>query len=115
MHRSFLLATASRCGQRSRIVRDCLGSGGLNFQGSSENTTRLYGKATDTVRIKIPEGVIAVKPMPKAGWKIEKVVARYAAEYELHGKKVNEGITHLAWSSGKLADDEYDEFVLRRT
>lgn len=71
------------------------------------------GKATDTVRIRIPEGIVAVKPMPKAGWKIEKIVARYAAEYELHGKKVNEGVTELAWSGGNLADDEYDEFVFR--
>jgi periplasmic copper chaperone A len=28
------------------------------------------GKATDEVRV--PEGVIAVKPMPKAGWTIER-------------------------------------------
>ena len=26
---------------------------------------------------------------------------------------MNEGITELAWSGGKLADDGYDEFVFR--
>lgn len=73
------------------------------------------GKATDGVRIRIPEGVIAVKPMPKAGWTIEKTVTRYNADYELHGAKVIEGITELSWSGGTLADDEYDEFVFRAT
>lgn len=73
------------------------------------------GKATDGVRILIPEGIIAVKPMPKAGWKIEKTVAPYKAEYELHGEKVAEGVTELSWSGGSLADDEYDEFVFRAT
>lgn len=73
------------------------------------------GKATDAVWVRIPEGVIAVKPMPKAGWKIEKTVTRYKAEYDLHGKKVAEGVTELSWSGGSVADDEYDEFVFRAT
>lgn len=73
------------------------------------------GKATDAVRVRIPEGFVAVKPMPKPGWTIEKVVAPYAAEYKLHGRKVIEGVTEIAWSGGSLADDEYDEFVFRGT
>ncbi|RWN56711.1 DUF1775 domain-containing protein [Mesorhizobium sp.] len=74
------------------------------------------GKATDEVRVRIPEGVIAVKPMPKAGWTIEKTVTGYKAEYDLHGKKVAEGVTELSWSGGSVADDEYDdEFVFRAT
>lgn len=73
------------------------------------------GKATDGVRIRIPEGVIAVKPMPKAGWTIEKTVTRYNSAYELHGAKVTEGVTELSWRGGSLADDEYDEFVFRAT
>ena len=31
------------------------------------------GAATTRVRIHIPEGVIAVKPMPKPGWQLETV------------------------------------------
>ncbi len=53
--------------------------------------------------------------MPKAGWTIEKTVTRYKAEYDLHGKKVAEGVTELSWSGGRVADDEYDEFVFRAT
>ncbi|WP_335623214.1 DUF1775 domain-containing protein [Aquibium oceanicum] len=53
--------------------------------------------------------------MPKPGWTIDKVVAPYEAEYELHGRKVAEGVTEITWSGGSLADDEYDEFVFRGT
>lgn len=37
----------------------------------------------------------------------------YAATYEYHGSQVSEGVTEIVWSGGSLADDEYDEFVLR--
>ena len=32
--------------------------------------------------MQIPEGVIAVKPMPKAGWKLETVKGKYAKSYD---------------------------------
>ena len=31
------------------------------------------GAATIALRVRIPEGMIAVKPMPKPGWKIDTV------------------------------------------
>ena len=37
---------------------------------------------------------------------------KYAAEYEYHGSKFSEGVKEVSWSGGKLADDNYDEFVL---
>jgi uncharacterized protein YcnI len=70
------------------------------------------GSATTKIRVQIPEGVIAVKPMPKAGWSIEAVKGKYAGEYEYHGKKLSEGVKEVVWSGGKLADDNYDEFVV---
>ncbi|MBL0934904.1 MAG: YcnI family protein [Rhizobiaceae bacterium] len=71
------------------------------------------GEPTNVVRVRIPEGLIAVKPMPKPGWALEKVRGAYAATYEYHGSQVSEGVTEIVWSGGSLADDEYDEFVLR--
>jgi uncharacterized protein YcnI len=35
------------------------------------------GAATLKVRVQVPEGVIAVKPMPKAGWTLETVKGAY--------------------------------------
>jgi uncharacterized protein YcnI len=70
------------------------------------------GSATTKIRVQIPEGVIAVKPMPKAGWNVEVIKGKYAAEYDFHGTKFSEGVREVVWSGGKLPDDYYDEFVV---
>jgi uncharacterized protein YcnI len=70
------------------------------------------GSATIKIRVQIPEGVIGVKPMPKAGWNVETVEGKYATEYDFHGAKLSQGVREVAWSGGKLPDSNYDEFVL---
>jgi periplasmic copper chaperone A len=70
------------------------------------------GSATTKIRVQIPEGVIAVKPMPKAGWNVEVIKGKYAAEYDFHGTKFSEGVKEVVWSGGKLPDDYYDEFIV---
>jgi uncharacterized protein YcnI len=70
------------------------------------------GSPTVKIRVQIPEGVIAVKPMPKPGWNVETVKGKYSTSYELHGATITEGVKEVLWSGGKLADDNYDEFVL---
>lgn len=69
------------------------------------------GSATVKIRVQIPEGVIAVKPMPKAGWSVETVKGRYATSYDYHGATISEGVKEVVWSGGKLPDENYDEFV----
>ncbi|WP_321502009.1 YcnI family protein [Breoghania sp.] len=72
------------------------------------------GKTTTAVRIQIPEGFVAVKPMPKPGWTLEKTHGKYEKAYDYyHGAKLTEGVKEVSWSGGNLPDDEYDEFVLR--
>jgi len=73
------------------------------------------GKATTAVRVKLPEGFIAAKPMPKPGWELKTIKGEYAKAYELWGEKVSEGVQEIDWSGGNLPDDFYDEFVLRGT
>jgi uncharacterized protein YcnI len=70
------------------------------------------GSATVKLRVQIPEGVIAVKPMPKPGWSVEAIKGKYAADYDYHGTKLSEGVKEVVWSGGKLPDDNYDEFVV---
>lgn len=70
------------------------------------------GTATTRVRVQIPEGVIAVKPMPKPGWQLETVTGAYTQSYDYYGTKVGEGVTEISWS-GTLPDEYYDEFVFR--
>ncbi len=70
------------------------------------------GAATIALRVRVPEGVIAVKPMLKPGWKIDTVPGKYSKTYQyFHGVKLSEGVTEIAWSGGKIPDAYYDEFV----
>jgi len=71
------------------------------------------GKPTVKIRVQIPEGVIAAKPQPKPGWTVEKIKGAYAKSYDYYGTPVAEGVKEIVWSGGSLADDEYDEFVMR--
>lgn len=70
------------------------------------------GSPTIKLRVQIPEGVIAAKPMPKPGWSIETVKGAYAESHAHHGMAMSEGVREVIWSGGKLPDDYYDEFVV---
>ena len=71
------------------------------------------GKATTTVRVRVPEGVINAKPMPKAGWTLEAVRGAYGKSYDYYGSTLTEGVVEIVWSGGELPDAFYDEFVFR--
>jgi uncharacterized protein YcnI len=73
------------------------------------------GKATTTVRVQIPEGVISVKPMPKAGWTLQTKKGKYDKSYQLYGEAVTAGVKEIDWTGGNLPDEFYDEFVFRGT
>ncbi|MGX5840051.1 YcnI family copper-binding membrane protein [Mesorhizobium sp. ArgA1] len=73
------------------------------------------GKATTAVRVQIPEGVIAVKPMPKPGWTLQVKKGKYEKSYQLYGEAVTSGVKEVDWSGGSLPDEFYDEFVFRGT
>jgi periplasmic copper chaperone A len=74
------------------------------------------GKATNTVRVKVPDGMMSVKAQPKAGWTLTLVKAPLANPItDGHGNTVSEGVSEVVWSGGDLPDEFYDEFVLRGT
>jgi uncharacterized protein YcnI len=70
------------------------------------------GSATVAVKVRIPDGFIDVKPMPKAGWKLDVSRGQYGKPINAHGTKVTEGVSEVDWSGGNLPDAYYDEFVL---
>jgi periplasmic copper chaperone A len=70
------------------------------------------GSATVTLRVRVPEGFLDVKPMPKPGWKLAVTKGKYSKPMNLRNAKVDEGVTEVAWSGGNLPDAYYDEFVL---
>ena len=73
------------------------------------------GSPTTAIRVRVPAGLIAVKPMPKPGWQLNTVSSKYPKTYMLRGASVSEGVTEISWSGGKLLDEHYDEFVFAGT
>jgi periplasmic copper chaperone A len=69
------------------------------------------GSPTTAIRVRIPEGVIDVKPMPKPGWTLNLIKGSYAKPHTLYRASVNAGVTEIDWSGGNLPDDDYDEFI----
>ncbi len=71
------------------------------------------GQPTLRVRVRIPEGITSVKPQPKAGWEL--TIRREKVPQPLtgtHGVPVTEVVTEVMWS-GKLPDDNFDEFLIQ--
>lgn len=66
---------------------------------------------TVTLKVRIPEGMIAAKPMPKPGWTLTVTKSAYSKTYDYYGKPMSEGAREISWS-GSLPDDHYDEFVI---
>jgi uncharacterized protein YcnI len=71
------------------------------------------GSATTAIRVKIPEGVLAVKPQMKPGWTVEiKQRTLTAPQPGLHGKTFTETVDEVSWRGGPLPDSLYDTFGL---
>jgi uncharacterized protein YcnI len=68
--------------------------------------------ATTAIRVRIPDGFIEVKPMPKPGWKLDVVRGKYQKPMSVRGTNVTEGVTEVDWTGGNLPDAFYDEFVI---
>jgi len=73
------------------------------------------GEATHTVRLTLPDGFYAAKPMPKAGWDLSTEDGPYATPYDNHGTEMTSGLRQVTWSGGHLEDGWYDEFTVRGT
>ncbi|MCC6890795.1 MAG: DUF1775 domain-containing protein [Hyphomicrobiales bacterium] len=73
------------------------------------------GSPTTAIRVRVPPGIIAVKPMPKPGWQLTITTNRYPKPFLLRGAPVSEGVGEIAWSGGRLLDAHYDEFVFIAT
>jgi uncharacterized protein YcnI len=71
------------------------------------------GKPTLRVRVRIPEGVLGVKPQPKPGWELAVRKEKLEAPVkDSHGATITEAVAEVTWS-GSLADAHYDEFAMQ--
>jgi uncharacterized protein YcnI len=72
------------------------------------------GSATVRLRVRIPDGVVNVKPMPKPGWELTTVLGPLARPVAAEGGgQITEGVREIVWSGGRLLDAHYDEFIFR--
>jgi periplasmic copper chaperone A len=75
------------------------------------------GMPTQALRVQIPEGFVGSKPMPKAGWTLSVQRGKLAQPYDNHGTLVTEDVKEVTWTAkttdAYIADEQYDEFVLR--
>jgi uncharacterized protein YcnI len=71
------------------------------------------GSPTVAIRVQIPDGVIAVKPMPKPGWELTTRIEPYPEPVKYYEDTLTEGVREIAWTGGSLPDAWYDEFVFR--
>ncbi|SDC69380.1 YcnI family protein [Belnapia rosea] len=75
------------------------------------------GAATERIALRLPETILAARPMPKPGWRL--TITRRALEVPVpngHGGTITEAVSEITWEGGPLPDEQYDEFtVMLRT
>jgi copper(I)-binding protein len=69
------------------------------------------GSPTVSLSVEIPDGLVAVKPMPKAGWTLQTEQGAYPQAVTVYGQTLTSGTRRITWSGGRLLESEYDEFV----
>ena len=63
--------------------------------------------------MRIPEGVIGVKPQPKPVWELSTVKTKLNLPLkDSHGRETTEVVSEIVWS-GKLLDEHYEEFGIQ--
>jgi periplasmic copper chaperone A len=68
------------------------------------------GSPTTEITVKLPAGILSVKPQIHPGWKISTKKIKLEKPAELHGKPITETISEVAWSGGRIPDEFMDEF-----
>ena len=88
---------------------------GANYKAVMRIRHGCGASPTLRVRIRIPEGFVGVKPMPKPGWTLETSRAPYGKTYEAAHASLTEGVREISWSGGRLPSEWYDEFAFTGT
>lgn len=87
-------------------------SAGQRFTGTLTVGHGCAGSPTKRLRVRIPDGVIDVKPQEKPGWSMKIVVGRYAHPWIAGGRTFAEGVQEIIWA-GRLPPKEHGAFTLQ--
>jgi uncharacterized protein YcnI len=99
---------------RAHVVADPAEGEAGGYQRAAFRVTHgCKGSPTIAVTIRMPEGVVQAKPMPKSGWSIEIKTRPLDPPVDSgHGFKIRDGVTEVTWHGGRLENAHFDEFVL---
>ena len=110
---ALVLALAPAAALAHMIVDPAEAPAGDYFKAAFRVTHGCQGTPTVSVTIRIPDGVVGVKPQPKPGWIIEIKTRPVNPPIEIaHGFMLRETPTEITWRGGSLANAHFDEFVL---
>jgi uncharacterized protein YcnI len=68
------------------------------------------GSATVSLAVRIPAGVVSVKPQVKTGWDITIVEGTLPEPVDYFGETITEGVLSVTWTGGLLEDRFMDTF-----
>ena len=89
------------------------GQAGQYFKTDFRISHGCDGSDTVSVSIKLPKGIVSLKPQNKASWTVEIKKSKLDKPVPAgHGKMADEQFDEIIWKGGPLPDDQYDEFGL---
>lgn len=76
------------------------------------------GSPTTALRVRIPDGVVGVKPQPKPGWEVGIEMGPMDQPPESghshgDGPDGDETVREVSWTGGRLLDNHFDEFAMQ--
>jgi uncharacterized protein YcnI len=106
-------AAASSAASAHVTVQPNEATAGSYFQTAFVVSHGCEAKPTVALRVKVPQGVISVKPQMKPGWTVDVKMRKLdAPQPGLHGKTISEVVDEVSWRGGPLPDNLYDTFGL---
>ena len=94
------------------VLADPEAEAGSYYAGAFRVGHGCDGKATTSVEIEIPDGILTARPRPKPGWTIAVKTAPLAEPVAAEGgRQITERTVSIAWS-GELSPDQFDEFEI---
>jgi uncharacterized protein YcnI len=86
---------------------------GVYFQTAFTVPHGCGSEPTVAVRVKIPDGVISVKPQMKPGWEVSIKTRKLDKPIDAgHGQSISETVDEIRWQGGPLPHTHYDTFGL---
>lgn len=87
------------------------GTAGKYFETKFRVSHGCDGSDTVSVSVKLPKGIVSLKPQAKAGWTAEIKKSKLDKPVPAgHGKMADEQFDEIIWKGGPLPNDQYDEF-----